>query len=86
VAQDPLVTDWPELDMTVARELPPATDVDAVVLAVPHRVYRDWDVAEWLAGATPIVLDANAVLTPAQRRDLSATGVSVHAIGAGRRP
>jgi UDP-N-acetyl-D-glucosamine dehydrogenase len=83
VAHDPLVTDWPELQMAVAAELPVASSVDAVVLAVPHRAYRDWDIGAWLATATPVVLDANAVLTDAQRRAVQDAGCRLIAIGQG---
>jgi len=85
VVQDPLVTEWPELGIAVAAEPPPAHSVDAVVLAVPHRAYRAFDFSAWLQGATPIVLDANAVLTPAQRQAVIASGAALHAIGEGRR-
>jgi nucleotide sugar dehydrogenase len=83
LVHDPLVTEWPELGMTVPPELPAAGSVDAVVFAVPHRAYRELDLAAWLGDARPILLDANAVLTPAQRRAVAATGRVVHAIGAG---
>jgi UDP-N-acetyl-D-mannosaminuronate dehydrogenase len=82
---DPMVDDWPELGITIPAEPPPARSLDAVVLAVPHRAYRAFDFGTWLRGATPIVLDANAVLTPAQRRAVVASGAALHAIGEGRR-
>lgn len=85
VVHDPMVTEWPELDMSVPADMPRADAVDAVVLAVPHQAYRDLDLAGWLGPARPVVLDANAVLTSAQRRALAAAGVVVHAIGEGRR-
>jgi nucleotide sugar dehydrogenase len=83
LVHDPLVTDWPELQTTVASELPAASALDAVVMAVPHRAYRELDLAAWLGGARPVFLDANAVLTPAQRRALRAAGCPLHAIGEG---
>lgn len=84
LVQDPLVSEWPELAIEVQRVPPPASTVDGVVLAVPHRAYREFDFSAWLGGARPIVLDANAVLTPAQRRDLIACDARLHAIGEGR--
>jgi nucleotide sugar dehydrogenase len=83
LVHDPLVTEWPELGMTVSPELPAAGSVDAVVFAVPHRAYRELDLATWLGSARPIVLDANAVLTPAQRQAAKAAGCALSAIGEG---
>lgn len=80
---DPLVSEWPELRMTLSSELPAASGIDAVVFAVPHRVYRELDVAAWLGGNRPLILDANAVLTATQRCALAAAGCAVHAIGEG---
>ena len=82
---DPLVQDWPELGVQVANELPPADDVDAVVFAVPHRDYVDLDVAGWLNGTRPVILDANAVLPGPQHRRLREMGCTVASIGRGAR-
>jgi len=83
LVHDPLVTDWPELALTVSSDLPPAGSVDAVVFAVPHRAYRELDLAAWLEGGRPLVLDANAVLTSRQRQALKDAGCPLHAIGEG---
>ena len=64
-------------------ELPDARGLDAVVFAVPHRAYRTLDVVAWLAGARPVLVDANAVLTVAQRGALAAAGCAVRAVGEG---
>jgi UDP-N-acetyl-D-glucosamine dehydrogenase len=83
VAHDPLVTHWPEMDLPVTAELPPADTVDAVVFAVPHRAYRDLDLRGWLRHGAPVVLDANAVLTAAQRQAVKDAGCVFAAIGQG---
>jgi UDP-N-acetyl-D-glucosamine dehydrogenase len=80
---DPLVTEWPELGLAVSDELPPASTVDAVVFAVPHRQYIGLDLGRWLDGCKPVVLDANAVLTPEQWRSVNAAGCVSAAIGRG---
>jgi nucleotide sugar dehydrogenase len=80
---DPLVTDWPELGVAVANQLPPLDHVDAVVFAVPHREYVDLDVCGWLNGSRPVVLDANAVLSSRQHRALRESGCAVASIGRG---
>jgi nucleotide sugar dehydrogenase len=83
VAHDPLIEHWPELDLAVASALPPASEVDAVVFAVPHHAYRELDVAAWLGGAKPAVVDAHAVLSAAQRAAVAAAGCAFAAIGRG---
>ncbi len=83
VCHDPLVTAWPELQLAVAKELPSVEQVDAVVFAVPHREYATLDVRRWLNGASPVILDANDVLSKAQRRTLHDLGCAVSSIGRG---
>jgi UDP-N-acetyl-D-glucosamine dehydrogenase len=83
VCHDPLVTDWPELDLTVANELPSLDQVDAVVFAVPHREYVELNVRRWLNGTRPAILDSNDVLSRAQHRTLRDMGCAVASIGRG---
>ena len=83
VCHDPLVTEWPELDLAVANELPSLDRVDAVVFAVPHREYGELDVRRWLNGTRPVILDSNAVLSTAQHRTLREMGCAVASIGRG---
>jgi UDP-N-acetyl-D-glucosamine dehydrogenase len=83
VVQDPIVCEWQELRMFVSAKLPLAADVDAVVFAVPHKAYRSLDLVNWLGTAKPIVLDANAVLTSAQRQAVINAGCAFFAIGEG---
>lgn len=83
LVHDPLVTQWPEMDLPVTSELPAADTIDAVVFAVPHRAYRDLDLRGWLQHGAPVVLDANAVLTTAQRQAVKDAGCVFAAIGQG---
>lgn len=80
---DPLVAWWPELDRRVEQELPPAVSFDAAVFAVPHREYRELDVEKWLGAATLAVVDANEVLTEAQREAVRRAGCPFARIGQG---
>lgn len=80
---DPLVAHWDEMGLDVPAELPSADGVDAVVLAVPHDVYRDLDFERWLGGRTPLVFDGFSVLTTAQRERLRALGCRVVSVGRG---
>jgi len=83
VCHDPLVSHWPEVGISVLNTLPPLDGVDAVVFAVQHREYGALDLSTWLNGSRPAFLDANDVLTPAQRAFLRELGCEVGAIGRG---
>ena len=83
LAHDPLVKEWPELQIPVLSDLPPARAVDAVVLAVAHPEYRRLDFHGWLKGGRPAVLDANAVLTERQRQAVLSAGCVFAGIGEG---
>jgi UDP-N-acetyl-D-mannosaminuronate dehydrogenase len=83
VPHAPLVAYWPELDMQIASELPRADSVDAVVFAVAHREYTGLDIARWLSGARPAILDANRVLSAGQRAAVKQAGCAFAAIGEG---
>jgi nucleotide sugar dehydrogenase len=83
IAHDPLVRQWPELQIAVTAELPPVRSIDAVVFAVPHRAYRDLDLCAWLRDGKPAVLDANAVLSARQRQAIRDAGCAFAAIGEG---
>jgi UDP-N-acetyl-D-glucosamine dehydrogenase len=85
LCHDPLVAEWPELDLPVLKELPPPDGVDLVVFAVPHRDYAALDFSAWLNGSRPAVLDANDVLSPAQRQFIRERGCKIGAIGRGFR-
>lgn len=80
---DPLVSHWAELGVDVATELPAPDGLDALVFAVPHRMYRELELESWLGGARPAVLDANDVLSREQRRRLRDLGCAVESIGRG---
>jgi UDP-N-acetyl-D-glucosamine dehydrogenase len=85
LVHDPLVRHWRELDIDIPAALPDAGSVDAVVFAVAHREYRALTPDGWLAGATPMVLDANNVLSTDQRGAFAAAGCNVRSIGRGTR-
>jgi nucleotide sugar dehydrogenase len=83
VVSDPLVGWWPELEMPVEPHLPPAEAVDAVIFAVPHREVLGLDLEKWLGNADTAVIDANDVLTPAQRAAVKKIGCPFAKIGRG---
>ncbi|MEX1017271.1 MAG: nucleotide sugar dehydrogenase [Phycisphaeraceae bacterium] len=82
-AHDPLLRRWDELEMDLPEQVPDAGDYDAVVFAVGHREYRKLDMTKWLAGATPLIFDANDVLSDTQRQAARTAGCRVLGIGRG---
>jgi UDP-N-acetyl-D-glucosamine dehydrogenase len=82
-AHDPLLESWPELGRDLPRTLPEAKGFDAVVFAVPHREYASLDVATWIDGASPVILDSNHVLGSAQIAALRALGHKLILVGRG---
>jgi UDP-N-acetyl-D-glucosamine dehydrogenase len=85
ICHDPLVRRWPELGIGVLGDPPPLTGVDAVVFAVPHKVYRQLELQRWLGEARPVVLDSSDVLSSAQRATLAGLGCTIACIGRGER-
>lgn len=83
VVHDPLVKYWRECGVSVPQHIPAADGLDAVVLAVPHRQYREFAYEAWLDGHSPLFLDAFNVLSDAQRKALRALGCRVESIGRG---
>ena len=81
-SHDPLVTHWHELDRTVSTVLP-QPEADAVVLAVPHAMYRQIDITTWLGERRPLLFDANAVLTTRQIEHCRTLGVPLWIVGRG---
>ncbi|MDH3473163.1 MAG: nucleotide sugar dehydrogenase [Rhodospirillales bacterium] len=80
---DPLVRHWPERDQAIPEALPDPGGADAVVFAVPHADYLALDLAAWFGAARPAVVDANRVLTPAQRNAAARLGCRFHSVGRG---
>ena len=83
-SHDPLVTHWQELARDLPSTIPSPEGFDAVVFAVSHSEYQEMDLGKWLSGWKPLVFDANAVLSLAQRRRLRDIGCQVAAIGRGK--
>ena len=82
VCHDPHILYWEELGITLPKQLPTATDLDAVIIAVPHQQYLDLDWAGWVSGNL-LILDANRVLSKEQREAVRAKNIIVESIGRG---
>lgn len=80
---DPLVQDWPQLNLSVSNDLPSAEGFDALVFAVPYSLYAELDLAKWLGKSRPAVLDATNILSREQRSRLRSLGCRVESVGRG---
>lgn len=83
VLHDPLIRHWPEQGIPIPEKMPDAAGLDAVVLAVPHRQYREFDYGRWVGKSRPVILDAFNVLTREQRTSLRRLGCRVESTGRG---
>jgi len=79
---DPYVSHWDELDMTLSKQLPEATNFDAVIFAVPHQQYRELNFGSW-GKEVDLVLDANWVFNKEQRELARTNGIRMESIGRG---
>ncbi len=80
---DPYVNDWEEMNLRPLQHLPAAADLDACVLAVAHACYQEFDFDTWAEGSSIVMLDANGVLSQAQRLAIRQKGIRVESIGRG---
>jgi nucleotide sugar dehydrogenase len=80
---DPLVSEWPEMKRKVETTLPAPARFDAIVFAVDNERYHNLDFRDWLGSARPAILDANNILSRAQRHNLRALGCRVESVGRG---
>jgi len=83
IAYDPLVAEWPGVKVELLDELPSASSFDVVVLAVPHKIFRELDLIGWLEESRPMVLDASNVTSTEQRDKCKNAGVRFESIGRG---
>ena len=83
VSHDPMVPFWTELKLKIQQKIPPSDSFDAVILAVPHDLYRTFDYKAWLRKNRPLIFDANDVLNSEQRKTLREAGIQVESIGRG---
>lgn len=85
ICSDPMVSYWSEVGIPVYESLESCVDLDldAVVFAVPHRVYRDLDPVSWLRGRKLYVLDANNCLSESQRVGFTVAGCIIDSVGRG---
>ena len=79
---DPYLTYWDELEQILPKQLQSPADYSAVIMAVPHKQYRELNLSDWALGAA-LVLDANSVFNKEQRNLARMKGIRVESIGRG---
>jgi nucleotide sugar dehydrogenase len=83
ILQDPLVRSGGDFDGEVLNDMPAPDGIDAIVFAVDHRDYREFDFVAWLDGRTPTIFDANGVLDKERRGQFRRAGCVVASLGRG---
>ena len=80
---DPLVVRWAEFDMDMPKTLPLPGAFDAIVFTSNHSEFAGLDLGTWLAGARPLLVDANRVFSAHQLQEVSRLGLPFRSIGRG---
>lgn len=83
ICHDPYVRYWEELKIKLPSQIPSSRELDALVLAVPHKHYLDFDFIQWIGEHRLVILDANDILTYSKRQKLREKGCIVFGMGRG---
>jgi len=79
---DPYLSYWDELEFELLKDLPDPSNYDAVVFTVPHKQYKDLDLASW-GNQSIVILDANGVFNNKKRALFRLAGINIESIGVG---
>ena len=79
---DPYLSYWDELDRELLKDLPDPSIYDAVVFTVPHKQYKDLDIASW-GNQSIVILDANGLFNNKKRALFRLAGINIESIGVG---
>ena len=80
---DPLVSYWEEMGTSVLKTLPERENFDAIIITVPHKVYKEIDFSKLLNNTETAIIDANNVLTEKQIEEIRKNGNRLTFIGMG---
>ena len=80
ICHDPYLSYWDEMNIKLDKNLPCPKSFDAVIMAVPHKQYKELDLAIWASKKT-LILDANSVFSNEQRKSARACGIRIESIG-----
>jgi UDP-N-acetyl-D-glucosamine dehydrogenase len=79
---DPYLSYWDELEFELLKDLPDPSNYDAAVFTVPHKQYKDLDLASW-GNQSIVILDANGVFNNKKRALFRLAGINIESIGVG---
>lgn len=83
ILHDPLVENISEFGGELLNQMPAPDGIDAIVFAVDHGEYRQFDFTAWLSGRTPLIFDANGILDKERREEFRRGGCVVASLGRG---
>ena len=86
LVHDPIVTRWDERPkVKLTNDLGDLSDSDAIVFAVPHRIYQELDVDGLLqiTRSRPVIVDAQNILSDSKASILHAAGCRIVGVGKG---
>ncbi len=79
---DPFIKYWDEMEINLVENVPQSHQFDAVIFAVPHQYYRDFDLLSW-AHPRIVILDANNIFSLELRQQGRTNGLKIESIGRG---
>jgi UDP-N-acetyl-D-mannosaminuronate dehydrogenase len=79
---DPFIKYWDEMEINLVENVPQSHQFDAVIFAVPHQYYRDFDLLSW-AHPGIVILDANNIFSLELRQQGRTNGLKIESIGRG---
>ncbi len=83
-AQDPLVSDWPEMNMVVLNDIPDFKNYDVIVFTVQHKQYQKIDFCKSSFKVGALIFDSNHVLEKSQIEDIKKNhNINFKSIGRG---
>lgn len=68
---------------SVLKTLPERENFDAIIITVPHKVYKEIDFSKLLNNTETAIIDANNVLTEKQIEEIRKNGNRLTFIGRG---
>ncbi len=82
-SHDPMIIDELSLDFNLLKDLPNASDFDAIIFTVAHHFYKELNLKEWLSDYRGFILDSNNILTENQIEILKNLKISFKIVGRG---
>ena len=82
-SHDPMIKDELPREFNFLRDLPDASDFDAIIFAVAHNFYKELNLKKWLLGYRGFILDSNNILSDDQINVLKKLKIFFKIVGRG---